>query len=145
MTNLFLNFLLVLSKLVKIESFITIIILMIVGVRYKKIKNLIICLYILYLEIFFMFFTINYYGTDIFTVLFIKNNMTPNSFSRFKNDISSKKKLEEKIVLSYYLSKDIKYSIKKLEEEINLTEKEFNNIKGIEKKFIPWIDTSDKI
>lgn len=145
MTNLFLNFLLILSKLVKIESFITIIILMIVGVRYKKIKNLIICIYILYLEIFFMFFTINYYGTDIFTVLFIKNNMTPNSFSRFKNDISSKKKLEEKIVLSYYLSKDIKYSIKKLEEEINLTEKEFNNIKGIEKKFIPWIDTSDKI
>ena len=59
MTNLFLNFLLILSKLVKIESFITIIILMIVGVRYKKIKNLIICIYILYLEIFFMFFTIN--------------------------------------------------------------------------------------
>lgn len=146
MTHIFFDFLLVISKLVKIQSFITIIIFLIaLGICYRKIRKLVFCVYLLYLGVFFVFFTVNDYGTDIFTILFFKNNMTPNSFYQLKKDIASKKKLEEKIILSYSLSKEIKHRVKKFEEEINSAEKEFNNIKGIERKFIPWVDTADKV
>lgn len=92
-----------------------------------------------------MFFSINKYGTDILTLLFFKKNLTPNSFVQFKGDIISKKTLEKKIIFSYSLSKDIKKQIKKLDNEIKSFEKEFEKIKGIDKNFIPWTDTIDKV
>lgn len=92
-----------------------------------------------------MFVSINKYGTDILTLLFFKKNLTPNSFVQLKRDIISKKTLEEKIIFSYSLSKDIKKQIKKLDNEIKLVEKEFEKIKEIDKNFIPWTDTADRI
>lgn len=87
-----------------------------------------------------MFFSINKYGTDILTLLFFKKNLTPNSFVQLKRDIISKKTLEEKIIFSYSLSKDVKKQIKKLDNEIKSVEKEFEKIKGIDKNFIPFTD-----
>ena len=148
MTTLHLKILLIISKLVKIQNFITITITILIIIRlYKKnIRKFIVFLYIVYfLGIFLFFFPINQYGTDIITFHFIKKKLTPNSFIQFKNDITSKETLEKKIIFSYLLSKDIKYQIRKLDEEIKTVEKELKNIKGIEKKFIPWTDTTNKI
>lgn len=148
MTTLHLKILLIISKLVKIQNFITITITILIIIRlYKKnIRKFIVFLYIVYfLGIFLFFFPINQYGTDIITFHFIKKKLTPNSFIQFKNDITSKETLEKKIIFSYFLSKDIKYQIRKLDEEIKTVEKELKNIKGIEKKFIPWTDTTNKI
>ena len=92
-----------------------------------------------------MFFSINKYGTDILTLLFFKKNLTPNSFVQLKRDIISKKTLEEKIIFSYSLSKNIKDQIKKLDGELKSVEKEFERTKGIDKNFIPWTDTIDKV
>lgn len=92
-----------------------------------------------------MFFSINKYGTDILTLLFFKKNLTPNSFVQLKRDIISKKTLEEKIIFSYSLSKDIKDQIKKLDGELKSVEKEFERTKGIDKNFIPWTDIIDKV
>ena len=141
MTIFYLNILLVISKLVKLQSFIIIVIFLImIGVHYKKMRKFIFLIYISYLGMFFMFFSINKYGTDILTLLFFKKNLTPNSFVQFKGDIISKKTLEEKIIFSYSLSKDIKKQIKKLDNEIKSVEKEFEKIKGIDKNFIPFTD-----
>lgn len=148
MTTLHLKILLIISKLVKIQNFITITITILIIIRlYKKnIRKFIVFLYIVYfLGIFLFFFPINQYGTDIITFHFIKKKLTPNSFIQFKNDITSKETLEKKIIFSYFLSKDIKYQIRKLDEEIKTVEKELKNIKGIEKKFISWTDTTNKI
>lgn len=92
-----------------------------------------------------MFFSINKYGTDILTLLFFKKNLTPNSFVQLKRDIISKKILEEKIIFSYSLSKNIKDQIKKLDGELKSVEKEFERTKGIDKNFIPWTDIIDKV
>ena len=115
MATFYLNILLVISKLVKLHSFIIIVIFLImIGVNYKKMRKFIFLIYISYLGMFFMFFSINKYGTDILTLLFFKKNLTPNSFVQLKRDIISKKTLEEKIIFSYSLSKNIKDQIKKL-------------------------------
>ncbi len=149
MTELYLKNLLIISKLVKLQTFIiitiTILIIIILSHNHKKIKKFVGLLYAVYfLGIFLFFFPINKYGTDIITFHFIKRKLTPKSFTQFKRDMLSKK-IEEKIISSYYLSKDIKYQIKKLDKEINFAEKEFEKIKGVEKKFIPWIDTSNRL
>ena len=141
MTTFYLNILLVISKLVKLQSFIIIIIFLImIGVHYKKMRKFIFLIYISYLGMFFMFFSINKYGTDILTLLFFKKNLTSNSFFQLKRDIISKKTLEEKIIFSYSLSKNIKDQIKKLDGELKSVEKEFERTKGIDKNFIPFTD-----
>lgn len=134
--------LLMISKLVKIKSFIAITIITLTGISVckKKRKKFIILLYLVYfLEIFVIFFPINKYGADIFTVNFLKRKLTPDSFIKFKSDLASKKTLKEKISLSYGLAKDIKYRIKELE----LVEKELEKTKEIEKKFILLTDILD--
>ena len=147
MTTLHLKTLLFISALVKIHTFIiiTMAMLIIICLCSKRIRKFIASLYVVYfLGIFLFFFPINKYGADIITLHFIKRKLTPKSFTQFKRDMLSKK-IEEKIISSYYLSKDIKYQIKKLDKEINFAEKEFEKIKGVEKKFIPWIDTSNRL
>ena len=148
MTELHLRILLFISKLVKIQTFtaITIVVLIIICLCKKRIKKFVGLLYIVYFFwIFMFFFPINKYGTDIITFYFIKRKLTPKSFNQFKIDMISKKKLEEKILSSYFLSKDIKYQIKKLDKEISSVEREFEKTKGVEKKFIPWVDTTNRI
>ena len=150
MTELYLKNLLIISKLVKLQTFIiitiTILIIIILSHNHKKIKKFVGLLYAVYfLGIFLFFFPINKYGTDIITFHFIKRKLTPKSFNQFKIDMISKKKLEEKILSSYFLSKDIKYQIKKLDKEISSVEKEFKKTKGVEKNFIPWVDTTNRI
>lgn len=148
MTELHLKILLFISKLVKIQTFIaiTIVVLIIICLCKKRIKKFVGLLYIVYFFwIFMFFFPINKYGADIITFHFIKRKLTPKSFNQFKIDMISKKKLEEKILSSYFLSKDIKYQIKKLDKEISSVEREFEKTKGVEKKFIPWVDTTNRI
>ena len=148
MTELHLRILLFISKLVKIQTFmaITIVVLIIICLCKKRIKKFVGLLYIVYFFwIFMFFFPINKYGTDIITFYFIKRKLTPKSFNQFKIDMIFKKKLEEKILSSYFLSKDIKYQIKKLDKEISSVEREFEKTKGVEKKFIPWVDTTNRI
>ena len=148
MTELHLKILLFISKLVKIQTFIaiTIVVLIIICLCKKRIKKFVGLLYIVYFFwIFMFFFPINKYGTDIITFHFIKRKLTPKSFNQFKIDMISQKKLEEKILSSYFLSKDIKYQIKKLDKEISSVEREFEKTKGVEKKFIPWVDTTNRI
>lgn len=146
MTTLYLEILLIISKLVKIQNFIIITLIMLIIALYnKKIRKFIILLYSIYfLGIFTIFFPINKYGGDIITINFIKKRVTPDSFSWFKKDITSKEKIEEKILIVYKLSYDIKYQTKKIKEEFSSAEKELKNMKGIEKKFVPWTDTTNK-
>ncbi|WP_300359381.1 hypothetical protein, partial [Fusobacterium sp.] len=71
------------SKLVKLQSFIVITIITLIGISAcrKKRKKFIFLLYLIYfLEIFVIFFPINKYGADIFTVNFLKRKLTPDSF-----------------------------------------------------------------
>ena len=148
MTTLHLKTLLFISALVKIHTFIiiTMAMLIIIYLCSKRMKKFIASLYVVYfLGIFLFFFPINKYGADIITLHFIKRKLTPKSFNQFKIDMISKKKLEEKILSSYFLSKDIKYQIKKLDKEISSVEKEFKKTKGVEKNFIPWVDTTNRI
>ena len=145
MTAFYLKALLIISKLVKLQSFAIIIIFLIIGIQYKKIRRVIFFTFVSYLGIFFMFFSLNKYGTDTLTLLFFEKNLTSNSFIQFKKDITSQKNLEDKIIFSHYLSKDIKKRTKKLNEEVKWAEKEFEKIKGIDRNFIPWTDTTDKI
>ncbi len=145
MTAFYLKALLIISKLVKLQSFAIIIIFLIIGIQYKKIRRVIFLTFVSYLGIFFMFFSLNKYGTDTLTLLFFEKNLTSNSFIQFKKDITSQKNLEDKIIFSHYLSKDIKKRTKKLNEEVKWAEKEFEKIKGIDRNFIPWTDTTDKI
>ena len=148
MTTLHLKTLLFISALVKIQTFIiiTMAMLIIICLCSKRIRKFIASLYVVYfLGIFLFFFPINKYGADIITLHFIKRKLTQKSFNQFKIDMISKKKLEEKILSSYFLSKDIKYQIKKLDKEISSVEKEFKKTKGVEKNFIPWVDTTNRI
>lgn len=147
MTTIELKILLIISKLVKFQSFIIItIIVLAISLCNRKIRKSIVKLYIMYfLGIFVMFFPINRYGANIITFNFLKRKLTPKSFLFYKKDTASKKTLKEKIILSYSLSRDIKYQIKKLDNEIEAVEKELKNVKGINKNFILWIDTTDKI
>ena len=147
MTRLDLIVLLIIAEFVKIKNFvaITIIVLLIFilcNMYNKKIRKYIVLLYTVYfLGIFVVFLPINKYGADIFTVYFLKRKLVPSSFIHFKNDLASKKKLVEKIRLSYSLARDIKYQIR----EFDLIEKELQKVKGLDKSFKPWIDTSNKL
>lgn len=145
MTGTFLNFLLISAELVKFYNFVILTILMIIGTYYKKTRKFAVRIYAAYFGIFLMYFPINEYGADILTVWFLKKKLTPKSFVQFRQDINSKKNIKEKIIFSHIISYDIKYRIKKLEKEISSAEKELKNIKGIEKNFIPWTDTTDTI
>ena len=94
---------------------------------------------------FFAFFTINTYGSDLITLVFLKKKLTPESFAVFKKDISLKKDLKDKILMSYALSHDIKYMIKSLEEEYDEVQEELKNLKDIERNFIPHNETAEII
>lgn len=146
MKTLYLEILLIVSKLVKLQNFMIItMIILIIGLYNKKIRKFIILLYSVYfLGIFVIFFPINKYGADIITINFIKKRITPDSFIWLKEEIDSKK-IEEKIFLVYRLSSDIKYQTKKIKKEFTFVEKELRNLKGIEKNFVPFVDTANKI
>lgn len=117
---------------------IALLILILCNMYNKKIRKYIVLLYTVYfLGIFVIFLPINKYGADIFTVYFLRRKLVPSSFVQIKNDLSSKKKLVEKIRLSSSLARDMKYQIK----EFDLIEKELKKVKGIDKDFKPWIDT----
>lgn len=147
MTRLNLIILLIIAEFVKIKNFIAItmialLIFILCNMYNKKIRKYIVLLYTVYfLGIFVMFLPINKYGADIFTVYFLKRKLVPTSFAQLKNDLSSKKKLAEKIRLSYSLARDMKYQIR----EFDLIEKKLKEVKGIDKDFNPWIDTLNKL
>ncbi len=144
MEGTFLNFLLISAELVKVHNFIIITILTIIGIYYKKTRKFAVMIYSAYLGIFLMLFPINEYGADILTVRYIKKRLTPESFEFFKESIQNKDK-KKKIISVYHLSFDIKYMTEKIKKDYKDMETALNNTKGIDRNFIPWTDTADRI
>ncbi len=145
MTELELDLLLVIAELVRIKVFIFILLLSFFILYKKKFKKTVKLIFGLYLVLFFAFFTINTYGSDLITLVFLKKKLTPESFAVFKKDISFKKDLKDKILMSYALSHEIKYIIKSLEEEYDEVQEELKNLKDIERNFIPHNETAEII
>lgn len=145
MTELELDLLLVIAELVRIKVFIFILLLSFFILYKKKFKKTVKLIFGLYLVLFFAFFTINTYGSDLITLVFLKKKLTPESFAVFKKDIFLKKDLKDKILMSYALSHEIKYIIKSLEEEYDEVQEELKNLKDIERNFIPHNETAEII
>ena len=70
MTELELDLLLVIAELVRIKVFIFILLLSFFILYKKKFKKVVKLIFGLYLVLFFAFFTINTYGSDLITLVF---------------------------------------------------------------------------
>ena len=78
------------------------------------------------------------------TIYFLKRKLSPESFIFFKENQKVKEK-KAKIISAYYLSCDIRHMTKKIRKEEEEMKIALENTKGINKIFLPWIDTMDKI